>query len=145
MKNIIISVLCLIALTASAQTPQDQEVWNNVEALNTAVFVSKDPLVLSRLVSENLSYGHSNGNLENKAEMASNAASNKATYRDIVTEKLGVSITGNTAIARHLFNATQTDKDGKESLLRIGILQVWLKSGNQWTLAARQAVRVAAK
>ena len=145
MKNIIICVLSLIAFTASAQTPQDQEVWNNVEALNTAVFVCKDPLVLSRLVSENLSYGHSNDNLENKAEMVSNAASNKTTYRDIVTEKIGVSITGNTAIARHLFNATQTDNDGKESPLRIGILQVWLKSGNQWTLAARQAVRVAAK
>lgn len=131
MKNVNISVLSFIATVASAQTLQDQEVSNNVEALNTAVFASKDPLVLSRLVSENLSYGHSNGNLENKAEMASNAASNKTTYRDIVTEKLGVSVPGNTAIAWHLFKATQTDNDGKEPHLRIGILQVWLKSGNQ--------------
>lgn len=145
MKKIIISVLSFLAITASAQTPQDQEVWSNVEALNTAVFVSKDPLVIARMVSDSLSYGHSSGVLENKTEMVSNAASNKTTYRDIVMEKLGVSITGNTAIARHIFNATQTDKDGKESPLRIGILQVWLKSGNQWTLAARQAVRVAAK
>ena len=103
-------ILSFIAITAFAQSPQEQEVWNDVDALNAAVFVSKDAAVMSRLVSDKLSYGHSSGVLENKTEMVANAASNNTTYRAIVVEKLRINVTDNTATARHIFNATQTDK-----------------------------------
>jgi ketosteroid isomerase-like protein len=145
MKYIIAGFVSIMSLTAFSQSSGDQDVWRNVEALNGAVFSTKDSNALNALLSDKASYSHSNGAIESKAEMVVNAVANKTTYRDIGMEKISLTVVDNTAIARHLFTATQTDKEGKESALRLGVLQVWMKTGNQWELLARQAVRVATK
>ena len=141
-KNILMSVVSVMAVAASAQSSEEQAVWSKVESLNTAAFVSKDRAVLASLVDAKVSYSHSNGKTESKAEMLDNAVASKTLYRDLKTERVGINIVQNTAIVRHLLSATQTDTDGKESPLRLGVLQVWLKTGAQWELGGRQAVRL---
>ena len=143
-KNILAGFIAVMAVSAFGQSANDQEVWNNVAGLNTAVFGTKDSGAIKALLNDRVSYSHSSGVTETKAQVMENASASKTTYRDIAMEKISLVFVNETAIARHLFTATQTDKDGKVSGLRLGILQVWVKQDGRWELYARQAVRLAA-
>ena len=67
--------LSLLTLSVSFSFAQSKEekVWARVEALTKAVFETKDSAALVDLVSEHVTYGHSNGNLEDKKTMVSKA------------------------------------------------------------------------
>ena len=53
-----------------------------MEALTKAVFETKDSAALLDLVSENVTYGHSSGNLEDKKTMVSKAVGSKTEYKN---------------------------------------------------------------
>jgi hypothetical protein len=42
---------------------------------------------------------------------------------------------------RHLFTGETVNPAGQVNPVRIGVLQVWQKRGNDWRLLARQAYR----
>ena len=142
MKKLIMTTLLAVAAhSASAQTAEEKDVWNHVDALNQAVFVTKDGSAMDKLLDPNVSYSHSNGNTENKAVMIANASANQTTYRNITTDRVSLYVVNGAAVARHVLKAQQTDKAGKESDLNIGVLQTWVKKDGHWVLAGRQAVR----
>ena len=145
MKNFLFSSLFfLVSLPILAQSSNDNQVWNRVEALSKAVFETKDSIALRDLVSSKVSYGHSAGNIEDKATMIAKAVASKATYKNSVLEKVSVDVDGNTAIVRHNFRATSIE-NGAEAPLNIAILQVWRKENGNWRIWARQAVRIPPK
>ncbi|MDB5191370.1 MAG: nuclear transport factor 2 family protein [Segetibacter sp.] len=137
-------VLCLFTTIGFSQSNTETKVWSNVEALNNAVFGNKDSIVMKRLTSEKLSYGHSGGNIEDKRKMVTGASSSKTEYRNITVEKLGFTLEGKTAVARYILRAGSVEK-GVETPLNIAILTVWVKKDGDWKLLARQAVKVAEK
>ena len=122
--------------------PQDTELFKRVKQLNDAIFMVKDSLALEGLLADKLSYGHSTGKIENRQEMIHGAVSNKGSYSNVSLEDFNVFFEKNTAIVRHAINGTSIDKDGKQSPLHIGLLQVWVKQKRQWKLTARQAVKL---
>lgn len=145
MKKILsIALLCLFSLVTFAQSSKDNQVWSRVEALSKAVFEMKDSLALLDLVSSKVTYGHSNGVIEDKATMVQKAVSNKTIYKNSVLEKLSVDVDGSTAIVRHNFRATSVE-NGTEALLNLSIMQVWRKEKGKWRIWARQAVRILPK
>jgi ketosteroid isomerase-like protein len=141
MKTIHLAFLILFSGSVLGQAKKEQDVWQRVEQLNKAIFVNKDSAALAGLLAENVTYGHSGGKIENKAEMIRAAVSNQNTYRDVSMEKSMISFEGKTAVLRHVFSAMQTEK-GKESPLKLSVLHVWYKQGKEWRLIARQAVKV---
>ncbi len=138
-----LSILLIIFLSSAAfcQSGKETEVWARVEALNKAVFETKDSAAIKDLVSNEVTYGHSTGILENKPVMLHNAVINQQVYKSLSTERLGVNIVGKTVIVRYILRADVL-KDGNISPLNIGILQVWAKDRGKWRLFARQAVKV---
>jgi hypothetical protein len=52
-----------------------------------------------------------------------------------------VTVSGKSAVVRHVFNGTMLD-NGRTSTVKIHILMVWQKKGGKWILLARQAVRL---
>ncbi len=126
---------------AFAQTATEAKVWKNVETLNKAIFVKKDSAALAGLVASDVTYGHSNGNVEDKKTMITKALANVSTYKDVKTEKVSIKILGNTAVARHIISAIE-NKEGKESVLKLTVLQVWQKLYGKWKLIARQAGKI---
>jgi ketosteroid isomerase-like protein len=142
MKKLIMTTLLAVAAhSASAQTADEREVWNHVDALNQAVFVTKDGAAMDKLLDPNVSYSHSNGNTETKPVMIANASASPTTYRNLTTDRISIYVVNGAAVVRHHLKAQQTDKAGKESDLNLGVLQVWIKKDGQWLLAGRQAVR----
>jgi len=125
-----------LAVAASAD---EEAVAQAVEALRKAVLVQDKPQ-LEALCAEQLSYGHSDGKVENKAQFIEGVMTRKAIVKSITLSDHTITIVGNDAIAPHTL-ASESETDGKLTTTKIGVLQVWQKQGGTWKLLARQSVR----
>lgn len=145
MKSIILAfMLSLVCVTVFSQTDESR-VLQKVKDLNDAVFGKKDGKAIQGLVSDKLSYGHSDAKIEDKATMIQNAVENKITYRNVEMLSPTVVMESNTAVVRYVLNGVQTDSTGKEGPLTLAVLQVWMKEKKEWKLLARQAVKIPQK
>ena len=125
--------------SAVAQSAEDAAVARVVEALRKAIF-GQEKAQLEALCAEQLSYGHSDGRVENKAQFIDGVMTRKAIVKSITLSDHTIAIVGTDAIARHMW-ASESETDGKPTSTKIGVLQVWQKQGGTWKLLARQSVR----
>jgi len=131
------------AQKAAAQTADDRAVAQAVEALTRAM-LNPDRAALEALAHDALSYGHSAGRIENKAQFVDNLVGRGNPFGEINISEQTIAVVGDDAIVRHNFTGNTTG-GGRVTPVRIGILQVWKKQGSNWRLFARQAfVRPAA-
>lgn len=108
-----------------------------VESLHTAI-TSVDTAELARLTADELTFGHSSGRLETRAEFIEAIRSGKSGFSEIAISNQSVSVIDNVAVVRHVFQG-KTLSGGSN---RIGVLTVWLRRQDQWKLLARQAVKL---
>ena len=127
-------------LPARAETTDQAAVADAVAALTKAMLAA-DKAKLESLVSDQLSYGHSAGKVENKKEFVEVIATKKTVYKSIELSNQTVAVAGNNAIVRHVFTA-ETEANGKPGSAKVGALQVWQKQDGAWKLLARQAFRL---
>ena len=113
-----------------------------VEALTKAM-LQADRGALERLVADQLSYGHSSGLVESKAQFVDVIANRKTLYKAITLSEPSTVMAGDNAIVRHVFSNT-TETGGKTASISVGIMQVWQKQAGDWRLLARQAFRLPA-
>ena len=133
-----VSVL-LLSSRSIAQSTDAPAVAEAVAALTRAMLAA-DRAQLETLVADQLSYGHSGGVIQTKAEFVDVIASKKTIYKSIVLSDQTVAVAGNNAIVRHAW-ASESESGGKSTLSKIGVLQVWQKQGASWKLLARQAFK----
>jgi ketosteroid isomerase-like protein len=147
MKHIFLlsCLVFVISLSSIAQSAKEEKVWSRVQALTKAVFEARDSIALKEMVSDELTYGHSGGNIEDKATMVTMAATSSTTYRNVQIEKVAIDVNRRTAVVRHNLRAGSVDAAGVEAPLNLSILQVWKKEHGKWKLWARQAVKIPAK
>lgn len=134
-------VLCLTfsILILNAQTKKELAVQAAVNKL-TAAMISGDRTELESVASSHLSYGHSGGHVEGKAEFVEKIASGKSDFVTIDISEQTIDIVGKTAIVRHLLNATTND-GGKAGVVKLKVLLIFQKEGGAWRMIARQAVK----
>ena len=135
-------LLILTGLISSAQNGDEIAIAAKVETLNKAIFVNKDIAALETLLANKITYGHSGGNLQNRAEMIKGVMDDTKTYSDVKTEVGTILFSGKSVVVRHIISATQKEMDGKISLLKLQVLQVWVRKKKTWKLLARQAVKI---
>jgi Domain of unknown function (DUF4440) len=111
-----------------------------VDTLRTAM-IAADKAQLLALASEQLSYGHSSGSLENKAQYAEAIASKKAIFKTLQFQDQTIAVTGSTAIVRNTF-VSDVEREGKVTPVKVGVMQVWQKDAAGWKLYARQAFKL---
>jgi len=126
---------------ALAEAGDEAAVKQSVEALREAL-LKGDKAQLERLSADQVSYGHSDGRVQNKAEYIDGVMTRKATVKSITFPDLKIAVAGDAAIARHIYES-ETETDGKPNSVRIGNLQVWQKQGGNWKLLARQGYKLA--
>ena len=95
---------------------------------------------MEALCAEQLSYGHSDGRVETKAQFIQGVMTRKAIVKALTLSDHTIAIVENEAIARHML-ASESETDGKLTSNKLGVLQVWQKQGGSWKLLARQAFR----
>ncbi len=125
-----------------AQSGDEAGVNRAAEELSQAM-LKADKAKLEELLSDQLSYGHSGGVIETKAQFIDVVAGKKTIYKAITVTEPSTSVVGDNAIVRHNL-VVEFETDGKPGTSRIGALQVWRKEGGRWKLLARQAFRLAA-
>lgn len=141
MKNIFLPFVCfLLVVAASGQSKQETAVANATEKLRKAM-VDGNKEELENSVSDKLSYGHSGGHIDDKKEFVEKIASGKSDFVSIDLTEQTVSVSGKTAIVRHILTA-KTNDGGKPGEVHLRVLLVWQKKGGQWILLARQAVKM---
>ena len=138
-KLSILSLLFIVVNTAFTQSKDVAAVQAAVEQLKKAM-IDADKATLEKLTSEDLSYGHSGGKIENKTEFVEALVSGKSDFATIDLTDQTVKVTGNTAIVRHALSGNTVD-GGKPNTVHLYVMLVWVKQGKQWRLLARQAVK----
>ena len=126
--------------TVAAQSTDEATVAQAVENLRKAMF-ERNVKQFEALISENVSYGHSAGRIENKQQFIKAALANKAVMKSLAFTDQTVKITGNLAVVRNTYNGV-SELDGKTNTTKIGVLLVWAKEDGTWRLYARQAYRL---
>jgi ketosteroid isomerase-like protein len=126
---------------AFAATADETAVGQAVEALRKAL-LDADKVRLEQLTADQLSYGHSDGRVETKAQFINGVMNRKAVVKSLTFPDLSVAAVGDAAIARHIY-LSDSETDGKPVNTRIGALQVWQKQDGNWKLLARQGYKLA--
>ncbi len=94
-----------------------------VEAFRKAT-IAADKSVLDKLTANELSYGHSSGRLETKAQFIESLTSGKSGFSAIELSDQTITIVDQTALVRHVFNGASRRESAN---LKLSILTVWLQ------------------
>lgn len=148
MKKLIVSALLIfIVSVAAAQSKpaypagkQEKAVATAVEKLRMAI-IDANKTDLENSVAEKLSYGHSGGHIDDKKEFIEKIVSGKSDFVSIELSEQTISVSGKTAVVRHILKA-KTNDGGKPGEVHLRILLVWQKQAGKWKLLARQAVKM---
>jgi ketosteroid isomerase-like protein len=138
--SIVVLALALVGAPHVGMAQSTNEAAQAVEAFRNAM-LKADRGQFDALTAEQLSYGHSGGRVETKAQFIDAATNGPSPWKFITLTDQTTHIVGDTAIVRHTLTG-ETERDGKTTPVKIGVLMVWHKQEGTWKLLARQAVRL---
>lgn len=136
----LVTVCSLLSLNGNAQSKDQAAVKQSVEQLR-ALMIDPDKARLEALATDELSYGHSNGKLEDKKEFIEALMNGSSDFKTIDLTDQTITVVDNTAFVRHKLMA-ETANDGKPGTAKLSVLLVWVKQKGNWKLLARQAVKI---
>lgn len=131
---------CLLTLTGSYAQTWKKELETSVESLNRAI-INQDKTTLEKITAEELSFGHSTGQIENKSEFIQDVLSGPVKLNAINIDNQNINLADDVAIVRNN-SSIKGVKDGAPMDLKIGVLMIWKKQGTQWQLLARQGFKL---
>lgn len=135
------ALLLLTSLASFAQSADEKAVGDAVEKLKNAI-VAVDAPVLDKLTSPLLSYGHSNGLLEDKKEFIRALTSGESHFTKIDLSDQTISVSGDLAIVRHKLIGDTHNKGKDPAPVKLGVFYVWQKTKGAWLLLGRQAFKL---
>ncbi|RRW40791.1 nuclear transport factor 2 family protein [Pseudomonas luteola] len=142
MRNIklIVGFLCLFSGYTMAATSSDETaVAEAVDKLTQAMW-HKDIASLNALTAENLTYGHSSGNIQDKKAFIADIETGKSAFKELKMLNQKITMSGDVALVRNHFSA-QAINSGKLTPTEIENFQIWQKQNGKWLLIGRQAFR----
>jgi len=138
MKFLIVLFLISFSLVCTAQTGEEKLI-TTVKEFHQAL-VNKNTVSINQQTDKALSYGHSNGWVETKADVIKDLETGYISYQEIKEDSITAMINGNVANVRFLADITAVMK-GTTNNFKLRVLEVWVRKGNRWLLFARQAVK----
>jgi hypothetical protein len=143
MKQILVILFSLLTVVVYSQSKKDLQAMGNSRTLMTAVFGTKDSITVDKLFASSMTYGHSSGKIQTRAEAIHGIITNKSVYTELPgAEGYNVNHVGDSIIVTHIFRATEKKEDGTVSPLNISIAMVWFNEKGKLKLFRRQATKV---
>jgi ketosteroid isomerase-like protein len=136
-----VALLLLTSIITFAQSADEKAVGEAVEKLKKAI-VDADEATLNKLTSPLLSYGHSNGLLEDKKEFIRAITSGESHFTRLDISDQTVTISGDLAIVRHKLAGDTANKGKDPGQVKLGVLYAWQKVKGNWLLMGRQAYKL---
>lgn len=142
MRRIYILLLLALICGVSAIAQDAKSLGIAMTNIDKAL-VAKDSAALKQLLNKSLTYGHSNGWIETRADVINDLYNGKLTYKSITprAQNASLNIEGATASVRYLADLDVV-YGGKPMQLQLHVLQVWVWVDNHWELFARQSVKM---
>ncbi len=132
------SCLCVTAL---ADTGATDHLLLGLDATRARATVAADLPVLERLLGEDLTYGHTNGQLEGKREFLDKLRSGARRYKALSTEDVHARVFGTAAVVTGTA-AAEVESDGKPMSFELRYTATYVQRQGQWVLVAYQSVRL---
>ena len=132
----------LAAAPAHAASADEEAVAKNTEAFRQAQ-VAADAKAYEALCAPELSYGHSDGRVEDKATFIANATKGTSKVLSLAYRDPQIRVVGTVAIVRFNWAAeSQNVADGQKRSTNLHILMTWQKQGADWKLLSRAATKL---
>ena len=143
MKKTFLTILFLaiVQIVSFAQSADEKAVADAVEKLRVAILDAKEA-DLKKLTSPQLSYGHSNGLLEDQKEFIRALVSEESNFTKIDIADQTISVSGDVALVRHKLMGDTHNKGKDPAPVKLGVLYVWQKTKGNWLLIGRQAFKL---
>lgn len=142
MKRIILFMFLVLGagFSLQAQTKKEKQIAAKVNELNQAI-ISTDSGLLSGLVTDDLSYGHSSGAIQDKAEFIKKVIEGPNFFKSFELKDQKIEVSGKNAIVRNI-TVAQVVNNKVPGELRFGNIQIWKKVDGKWKLFARQGYKI---
>ncbi len=141
MKNYISLGISLLFLFACAVPDDQASQVLQLELQRFQAMVDKDIEFLEHVISEDLYYIHSNGNVDNKEQFIDPIAAGERSYEDITLDNPQVRIYGNTAIINATCTYHRTGEDGLPNNLTLLYTNVYVRKSGRWKMVSWQSFR----
>ena len=128
-----------ISTTMDAQSKSEKAIAASVEKLRLAM-ISGNQKDLETVVMDELTYGHSGGHVEGKAEFVEKIARGKSDFVTISLTDQTIQVSKKVGVVRHNLSA-ETNDNNKPASVHLKILLIFVKDDGEWKLLARQAVK----
>jgi len=138
LKRLLTILFFFLVAFVNAQTDEEKLIAT-LKEFHLAL-VNKNTVSINQQTDKALSYGHSNGWVENKTEIIKDLETGYISYQAIKEDSITVLINGTMANVRFVADITATMKEATNSF-HLKVLEVWAKKGKRWVLFARQAVK----
>jgi len=106
---------------ALGESADEAAVNRAVDALRKALLEADKARL--QLTADQVSYGHSDGKVQTKAQFIDGIIGRKAVVKSLDFPELSIAVIGDAAIARHIYSS-ESETNGKPASVRIGALQV---------------------
>ena len=130
---------CMFVGFANAQTAQE-EVMMKMLSLKNAL-LSKDSVALSNILADDVTYVHSTGNIQTKAQLIRDVVSGTQDYKSIEASGMNVRMYDNASVVTVKLRVNVTSA-GKPRDLNMFVTLTWIKMNGDWKLVARQSVKL---
>jgi len=138
MKRILLILLAFSFVFANAQT-EEEKLTTTIKEFHQAL-VNKNTASINQQTDKALSYGHSTGFIETKADVIKHLETGFIVYHSFKEDSLSITIDESMANARFTADINSTF-NGNTNTIHLRVLEVWVKKGKRWLLFARQGVR----
>jgi ketosteroid isomerase-like protein len=128
------------ALVFAADPKADEQAVRKAVAQFDEAARKLDRATLDNLLSPDLIYVHSQGQLENKAQCIEGLIKAKIDFR--MQGAPTVKLHGDTAIV-HARTTSNLVQEGKPTQVPLDMMQVWVRKGNAWQMVGRHTNRPA--
>ena len=139
MKFFLTIAFSFLFVYSYAQQTKEEKLVVTVKEFHHAL-VNKNTVSLNQQTDKALSYGHSNGWVENKKDLINDLETGLISYQSFKEDSIAVNINGNVANVRFKAGVEATMK-GTAINLKLRVLEVWIKKSKRWVLFARQGVK----
>ena len=137
-RKLLFIYLLFVSFSSGAQSDEEKLISTLKEFHQS--LVKKNTVTVNQQTDKAMSYGHSNGWIENKNDMIRNLETGYMVYNSFKEDSIKVEINGNLAHARFVADISAT-VNGNGGNFHLKVLEVWVHKGKRWILFARQATK----
>lgn len=127
--------------TAPSITIKVTQEIQQLDSLRVQAMIHADSSTLARVLADDLTYTHTNGRVDTKAQLLASLISGKLKYEAISYERAQLRNYGAVAVSTGLV-AMQVKAGEQRLRFQARFTSVYVKQGNHWQMAAWQSTRL---